>query len=288
MLAGGAACCIGDQLHPRGRLNPETYRRIGATYAAVAAKEAWCTAAEPLVDIGVLLTPEADSGTQMAGLESEQGATRLLLELGTQFHLIDRLADFTSYRLVIAPDSVRLDHDLAARLRAYVAQGGSLLLSHASGLATDGPGFALDAEMGLDYLGPRRDDVEFLRPVNGLDTAIPAMDHALYLRGSAVRAARYGRPWSARLALLLPHLGPFQLTRPDTSEPGGPDRPGHRDRTWAGGLPVTPHIPCLSPPWLLGVPPDRGGAVAPPAARAAGTGECAHHRRGNPAAPARG
>ncbi len=36
-LAGGAACSIGDQMHPRGLLNAEAYRRIGTTYASVEA-----------------------------------------------------------------------------------------------------------------------------------------------------------------------------------------------------------------------------------------------------------
>ena len=42
--------------------------------------------------------------------------------------------------------------------------------------------------MGIDYLGASRDDVEFFRPEGDMAAAIPAMDHALYDRGSAVRA----------------------------------------------------------------------------------------------------
>ncbi|MGH2410724.1 MAG: beta-galactosidase, partial [Chloroflexota bacterium] len=53
-LALGAKCSIGDQLHPRGALNAETYRRIGATYAAVEAKEPWCVDAAPLAEVGLL------------------------------------------------------------------------------------------------------------------------------------------------------------------------------------------------------------------------------------------
>jgi len=188
MLAGGAACSIGDQLHPRGTLNAETYRRIGAAYAAVEAKEPWCRGAEPLAEVGLLLRTEVDSGTRSARLESEQGAMHMLLELGTQFAVVDRDADFTKYRVIIAPDFVRLDADLAAKLREYLADGGALLLSHESGLAADGSGFALDEEIGVEYLGSSRDDVEFLRPEGDLAAAIPLMDHALYDRGSAVRA----------------------------------------------------------------------------------------------------
>ncbi len=188
MPAGGAVCSIGDQLHPSGALNPEIYRRIGVTYASIEAKEPWCRDAEPLTEIGLLLRPEVDSGTRSAGLDSEQGAMRMLLELGAQFAVLDREADFTNYKVIIAPDSARLDPELAAKMREYLADGGALLLSHQSGLAADGGGFALDEEIGVDYLGPSRDDVEFFRAEGDLAAALPPMDHALYDRGSAVQA----------------------------------------------------------------------------------------------------
>jgi hypothetical protein len=138
--------------------------------------------------VGLLLPPDMLSGTLPAGLDSEEGALHLLLQLGLQVAVLDRRSDFSAYRVIVAPDSVRLDHELAATLWAYLAKGGALLFSHESGLRDDSRGFALDEEMGLDYLGPSRDDVEYLRPVGGLEAEIPAMDHALYLRGSAVRA----------------------------------------------------------------------------------------------------
>jgi hypothetical protein len=187
-LALGAECSIGDQMHPRGVLNPETYRRIGHTYAQVQAKEPWCRDATPLAEIGVLLPHDLLSGTRPVGLDSESGALHLLLELGMQVAVIDGEADFSAYRVLIAPDTIRLDEALTVHLRAYLAAGGALILSHESGLALDGSNFALADELGLAYMGPGRDDVEFLRPVHGLEHEVPAMDHVLYERGSAVRA----------------------------------------------------------------------------------------------------
>ena len=46
MLSLGAHCSIGDQLHPRGRLDRATYELIGEVYGSVAAKEEWCRGAE--------------------------------------------------------------------------------------------------------------------------------------------------------------------------------------------------------------------------------------------------
>jgi hypothetical protein len=121
-------------------------------------------------------------------MASEQGAIQMLLQLGEQFSVIDREADFRSYRVIIAPDGVRFDEGLSAKLRHYLANGGALLLSHESGLRADGSGFALADEMGIEYVGSSGYDVEFLRPEPGLVGAIPSMDHALYESGSAVRA----------------------------------------------------------------------------------------------------
>ena len=58
MLAEGAKCSIGDQLHPRGALDPVTYDLIGHVYRQVEAKEPWCAGTEALKEIG-LFTPEA-------------------------------------------------------------------------------------------------------------------------------------------------------------------------------------------------------------------------------------
>lgn len=187
-LAGGAVCSVGDQMHPNGILNPETYRRIGAAYAHIEACEPWCQQANPLAEVAILLRPQVATGTRPLGLESEEGAARMLLETGAQFAVIDREADFSAYTVIIAPDDVHLDEGLAARLRAYLAAGGALLCSHESGLTPSRETFALNDLMGVTYHGPARDDVEFLRPTAALGEAIPSMDHALYERGSAVQA----------------------------------------------------------------------------------------------------
>jgi hypothetical protein len=183
-------------MHPRGTLVAETYRRIGKTYASVEAKEPWCRGAIPQVEVAILMPADSGTGTRIMGMQSEEGALHMLLEMGTQVAVIDTTADFSLYRVIVAPDHVHVNGELEAKLRDYVAAGGALLLSHESGQRLDGSGFALQAQMGVEYLGPGRDDVEFLRPAGGLAGSIPAMDHALYDRGSAVRATAGTEVWA--------------------------------------------------------------------------------------------
>ena len=154
-LALGAQCSIGDQMHPRGVLNPETYRRIGQTYDMVETKEPWCRDTTPLAEIGLLLPHRSAERHASGGIGQRVGCLHLLLELGMQVSR-DRRGGLTSpaigcwWRLTrcgLIPTS-------RAKLRAYLAAGGALMLSHESGLTLDGSAFALDEEMGLEYLGP--------------------------------------------------------------------------------------------------------------------------------------
>lgn len=185
MLAQGGKCSIGDQLHPRGRLNKAVYERIGRTYRSVAEKEAWCAGAKPVVDIGFV----SDAAFTYHGrvTETETGATHMLARLHHQFDTLDWDSEFDRYKLVILPDVHRLDDARARRLQAYLAGGGKLLLSHEAGLDTEGKKFAL-AEMGIEYVGPAEDKGEYFEALEGLDGDLPPMAHFWYEQGSAVRA----------------------------------------------------------------------------------------------------
>lgn len=151
MLASAAKCSIGDQLHPRGQLDPEVYRRIGVTYKSVQEKEPWCTGATSATDIGVV--SDASYIVTWRVRDSDLGATQMLSELHLQFDFLDWESDFSDYKLLILPDSQRLTPDMLAKIRAYLGIGGKLLLNHESGLDSDGRSFALE-ECGIEYVGP--------------------------------------------------------------------------------------------------------------------------------------
>ena len=183
MLAHGAKCCVGDQLHPRGKICPDTYALVGAVYREVEKREPWCVAAEPVVDIGVL-TPEefAGEGKFEALPKITKGAMHLLQELHQQFDVIDTAADFGRYRLLILPDEIPVNAALAGKLNAYLAAGGALMASHRSGL--DGERFAIP--LGVAYRGAAEFTPMFIKPRT--DLGLPATEHVMYETGSAVEA----------------------------------------------------------------------------------------------------
>lgn len=209
MAATGAACSIGDHLHPSGRLDATLYRAIAATYAKIEAIEPWCTNAVPLADIGVMLT-ESGPRFNVTGRETDEGVLRMLLEQHRQFQFVDSAADLSKYKVVIAPDTVPFDSTLSAKVKEYLDGGGALLLTHRSGLTPSGESFAptLAEDFGVEYVGDASFNPDFLviDEAFGEQQSEP-FQQVLYERGSEVRL---------RGARVLAHVGvPFFSRSPE-------------------------------------------------------------------------
>jgi hypothetical protein len=125
MLAHGAGCSIGDQLHPRGTLDAAAYRLIGKVYSYVEQCEPWCLKAKPVVEAAVLCTIE-DYHVKAGG--TYEGVVRALQELRVQFDCISPDQSLTNYPLVIVPEVIQLDDALVARLVDYVRNSGRLFV----------------------------------------------------------------------------------------------------------------------------------------------------------------
>jgi hypothetical protein len=155
MLAQGAACSVGDHLHPTGAIDKTTYRTIASAYAHVKACEPWAIGSENVAEIGVIST-EAASRPPLAGIpghhvDADEGAVRILLEGRFTFDLLDLESDLAKYRLVILPDAVAVGSKLKARINAYVKNGGRVLVTGRSGIDPE-KGFVFD--VGAKWQGP--------------------------------------------------------------------------------------------------------------------------------------
>ncbi|WP_373230706.1 beta-galactosidase trimerization domain-containing protein [Cohnella sp.] len=149
MISFGARICIGDQLHPSGHMDEETYRIIGEAFEDVAVKETWCHSTDSVAEIAIL------SANALIGAEdsrtSDMGAYMMLEEGHYLFDMIDYAMEFSSYKILILPDQIRLTDSLKNKLEQYVADGGKLIMSAESGLWTERPEFALD--VGANFRG---------------------------------------------------------------------------------------------------------------------------------------
>lgn len=194
MLALGAGCSIGDQLHPSGAVDQPTYELIGNTYAKVEAREPWCTDVTPLTEIGLLTSEEFDheKGKFLAALEGQSdtmiGAVRMLQELKLQFDVITSDRDFSNYRLLILPDQIPADPELVAKLRQYLQGGGRLIASGSSLIDQETKTVALQ-EMGVELVGEAPFSPDFIVPTPELAAGLPDAPHVMYSKGIEMKAA---------------------------------------------------------------------------------------------------
>jgi len=196
MLSLGSKCLIGDQLHPDGRIDSHVYDLVGAVYAEVEAKEPWCAGARPVSEIAVF-TPEEFEGGGLALSPAIRGVNRILEELGHQFDIVDSQSDLGGYAVAVLPDHIPVSPALREKLEAFIAGGGRVLASFASGLDPQSRDFAL-AALGVRrtdggplpaFADTRHDHCDYLLPRGAVAAGLPATEHAMYLRGLAVETA---------------------------------------------------------------------------------------------------
>jgi hypothetical protein len=184
MVALGSKCLVGDQLHPNGAINKDTYKSIAAAYARVAQLEPFLEGARQLSEIAILsaehFNPSGDRNHA-----SDDGAAQMLQELKLPFDVIDRSARFENYRLLILPDSIGLDEETTGRLASYVRNGGRAILTDRSGLDEDGqPLSAL--ELGFSATGEK---VEYEPSYTLADpAALPRLTEAPFVMYGRARA----------------------------------------------------------------------------------------------------
>lgn len=190
MMAHGARCSIGDQLHPRGVLDKAAYELIGKAYARVAQREPWLEGAEPVTQIGVFQLPTGVTSTTQSTSATDEGSTRMLTQLRHQFDVLcEATEDLGRYELLILPDSMRVSADLAKRLQAYLRKGGRLLATGTSGLSADGKELLLP-ELGVRPAGMSPFTATYVRFGKRIAADVPPSDHVVYDRGVRVAAGK--------------------------------------------------------------------------------------------------
>ncbi len=186
MLAMGAGCSVGDQLHPRGRMSEGAYDLIGKVYKSVREKEPYCRGAKPVAEIAVL-TPEEfyPEGEYNLGISpSLIGAVRMLQELSLQFDVIDSKTPMDSYQLIILPDCIYYREELEKVIKNYIANGGKVIGSYDSCLNKYGK----DNIYGITWKGESPYYREFVMPNQVIGKDLYKEEYVMYLRGHDVEA----------------------------------------------------------------------------------------------------
>ncbi len=163
--AFGAKVNVGDQLHPQGEMNLDSYRLIGKVFSYIESIEPWCYGGKSTSRLGMV--PGGDK-------EADLGLSKMLLENQLDFDIVTEGENLDRYDVLLLPDVVTLDEAAAARFNAFVAKGGSLLMTGRSGLDKSETRFAVDC--GGTWEGPSSFDDDFLqitpRFLDGLNASI--------------------------------------------------------------------------------------------------------------------
>jgi hypothetical protein len=201
MLAMGAGCSIGDQLHPFGRLSKATYDLIGEVYSSVEKKEPYCRDTCPKAEIAVL-TPHEYLNPLLDGRglpKALTGAVHILQELSYQFTIVDSQESFDSYKILILPDEIPYSEILERKLDKYIKKGGAVFGSYHA--CINGHESKL---YGINHVHESEYSKEFVLPNSVIGSSLPEEPFVMYERGldfdsvSAETIMEKTQPWFDR------------------------------------------------------------------------------------------
>ena len=141
MISNGVSCNFGDQLHPSGEMDIETYRNIGEAYKYVEKIEKYGLGGIPYSKTGIWLT---------LNNAADLGVVNMLLQTHNDF-VVANENNLDKLDAVIIPSHPTLDEIQAKKINDWVKKGGKLIVFGKGGLDKSGSKFLLD--VGADYLG---------------------------------------------------------------------------------------------------------------------------------------
>jgi hypothetical protein len=185
MLSYGFAASIGDQMEPRGVLNPATYRLISKVYGPFEEREGWAWPGVPVCE-AALFTSESPLREHIMP-DDIMGAAALLEELAIQFDILDETMDMGSYKLVILPESFNPSAGFEKRLEKYIAGGGSVIAFGRAMLSKDN---TFPRCFGVEYSGDNENYPDFLIAKGELAKGLePDNEYVIYKQGLRVNAS---------------------------------------------------------------------------------------------------
>lgn len=150
MIAYGAACNFGDQLHPSGEIDMETYKIIAPAYEYVEKIEAFGVGGKPIANLGVWYANK---------VASFEGVANMLLETQVDFEVIEPDKGLDRYETIIIPSDASLKDQDVAMITHFLKSGGKMLVIGEGALNKEKNQFLLP--VGAEYVGPAEKDVDY-------------------------------------------------------------------------------------------------------------------------------
>ena len=115
------------------------------------------------------------------------GAARMLQEGGFQFDVVDSESDFSSYKVLVLPDSIPISDALSKKIQDYLDGGGAAIASFESGLNEGKEGFAVDA-LGVKFKGLAPFSPDFILAKEAMGEGLNETEYVMYERGLEIEA----------------------------------------------------------------------------------------------------
>lgn len=173
MISNGAACNFGDQLHPSGEMDMETYRNIGKAYEYVEKIEKYGLGGKPVSKLGIWLT---------LNTKADFGTVNILLETHKDF-VIASEKNLEQLELLIIPSQSCLSDEQATKINDWVKRGGKMIVFGEGAMDKDHKRFILD--VGADYISPSEYQFDYtvVKPALGKEVvSSPFLNYEATLR----------------------------------------------------------------------------------------------------------
>jgi hypothetical protein len=196
-ISNGGTCCIGDHLHPRGKLESAVFDLVGKIYNRLENLDPWTQEAKSVAEMVVVepalrLWPDLyfdQFGHPLTGL---YGVSRMLMELKYQFDISDGEGDLSKYKIIFLPDNIQIDENLAGKLKQHLQKGGVLISSAFSGMNSDKTAFSLE-EYEIDYQGVEPFNQSFFTAEKEVSDGLVNMPITIYNPGIAMQGKNGAR-----------------------------------------------------------------------------------------------
>lgn len=180
MIAWGANCNFGDQLHPGGEMDLSTYSNIDDAYSYV----------EKIEEYGIGGIPVAKAAVWRSFDQiHDEGLVKMLLESHINFDVANDVKDLNQYDVLLIPGIACLYEKDVNRIREFVQKGGGLVVLGQGALDRNREKVILD--IGAEYIGKARFDIDYLVVGEELNSGLVTSPFLCYEPAIRVKAGEH-------------------------------------------------------------------------------------------------
>jgi hypothetical protein len=182
-LANSMRPNVGGHFHPRGDLENAVLDRIEKIYKELQTMEPWFDNAKNITEIAIVYPGTIEN---IRGDKELKSSVRMLSELKQQFDVVTLFSDWSKYKILVIPDNIIFNDEIARRVKAHIDAGKAVISSGNSGLNSEKTQFVLEKEWGIKFEKECDFDPAYFKVGKNFNRNLPDMPLSLYSSGIEV------------------------------------------------------------------------------------------------------